>query len=344
MVRGKPIAQELRLRMVGAYENGATEAELVQKYELPKQSVNNLVKKWKITKTTEISERSGRPRVTTRRMDRLIKLTSLRSRFSSPRDIEKSVQANCSPRTVARRLDQVGLRARCARRKPLLSARNIKRRLQYASEYLDHNWDNVLFTDEKKWKLHGSDGKTLVRRRDGEAFNKECVIPTVKHGGGSVMTWGCFSRNGPGMIVLVAEKSSFKKEDYLLILQNGVIPSLLALDCDTLLHDNDPKHTAKINTKFLNESHEELVEFGKNGVIKVIPHPPQSPDLNPIEHLWAEVERKVQERRPTNKSELFQFIQEEWYSLSKETCAKYVDSMKNRLVCLKKAKGFCIDY
>ena len=40
--------------------------------------------------------------------------------------------------------------------------------------------------------------------------------------------------------------------------------------------------------------------------------PSQSPDLNPIEHLWAELKKSVRARRPTNLTQLHQLCQEEW--------------------------------
>ena len=59
--------------------------------------------------------------------------------------------------------------------------------------------------------------------------------------------------------------------------------------------DNDLKHTSKVVAKWL-----------KNNEVKVLEWPSQSPDLNPIEHFWAELKKCVRARRPTNLTQLHQ--------------------------------------
>ncbi len=89
---------------------------------------------------------------------------------------------------------------------------------------------------------------------------------------------------------------------YCEILKQSMIPSLRRLGLRAVFqHDNDPKHTSKTPTALL-----------KKLRVKVMDWPRVSPDLNPIEHLWGILKRKVEERKVYNIHQLCDVIMEEW--------------------------------
>lgn len=98
-------------------------------------------------------------------------------------------------------------------------------------------------------------------------------------------------------------------------------------------HDNDPKHTSRAVKAYLERQN-----------VTVLPWPAQSPDLNPIEHVWAELEKRVRTRNYRNGDELFAALEREWNNFDMQTCIKLVDSMKNRCAAVKASKGFLTKY
>ena len=86
----------------------------------------------------------------------------------------------------------------------------------------------------------------------------------------------------------------------------------------TFQEDNVPIYTAKIAKKWKNDNN-----------IKSLPWPAQSSDLNPIENLWDELERRVRKHNslPKNQNNLWEILQEEWLKLDEDICKNLVDSM-----------------
>jgi transposase len=94
--------------------------------------------------------------------------------------------------------------------------------------------------------------------------------------------------------------------------------------------DNDPKHTAKLTKEWFEEND-----------IKVLEWPAQSPDLNPIEHLWNEVDRRLRKLpvKVTKKDQLWEQIQDVWNDINLEVCTKLIESMPQRIKDVMKARG-----
>ena len=147
------------------------------------------------------------------------------------------------------------------------------------------------------------------------------------------MIWGCFSRSGVGPIHKIAEKMNrFLYKD---ILQNVMLPYAeenMPL-CWNFQQDNDPKHTSKL-----------LKEWFVEEKVNVLQWPSQSPDLNPIEHLWEELERRIRKKNMKNNTELWETIQEEWNQISVDVCKTLVDSMPRRCQAVLEAKGYATKY
>jgi transposase len=79
--------------------------------------------------------------------------------------------------------------------------------------------------------------------------------------------------------------------------------------------------------------------FQDNGVT-VLKWPTQSPDLNPIEHLWNYLKRRLAEyEEPANSvGELWDRVQKLWEEIPKEECQKLIESMPRRLAAVVRAK------
>ncbi|GES95846.1 IS630 family transposase [Rhizophagus clarus] len=174
----------------------------------------------------------------------------------------------------------------------------------------ESEWENIIWSDESHFELFKGDGRRWVWRQPHEKYDFECLIPTVKSGQVEVMVWGCFTKNGLGLLVklglLIKLEGKINVNAYIELLDNYLLPYMDTLDDENnyiFQEDNAPIHTARA--------------------------------------LVGCLERKVRAHNPLpkNKEELWQILQEEWLNIVDNIYQNLVNSMPHRITAVINCKG-----
>ncbi|ETN97406.1 hypothetical protein RFI_40123 [Reticulomyxa filosa] len=322
-------------KIVAYKECGLSIAEIARRMSRCKATISYALQRIESRGTHERKVGSGRPKKTTNREDRRIVRTARRLRFSSANAIRRAAAPQISTTTLIRRLRAKGIRSRIAAKKVLIKKDQMKKRVKWAKEHKDWSpemWSKVLFSDESTfctdWRGH-----QRVWREKNDRYAPENIME-VPHNSKKVSVWGCFCANGVGELYRIeGELTSAQYE-------NEVIKKCMPESADTLFmntdwifqQDNAPVHKSTSTTRYLSR-HFNVIEW-----------PAMSPDLNPIENIWAYLKRNVAQKNPKDENELFQAIKEEWALLSIRYLQDLVQSMPNRCKQVIKQKGWPTKY
>lgn len=288
----------------------------------------------------------GRKKCTTTQDDRRIVRMALKDRRKPSKEIRDTLNESgvkVSSATVRRILCKNGLRARIARKKPYLNVKQRQKRVTWAKTHRNWSsaqWAKVIFSDESNISIFGHPGVQYVRRRVGEANLPECTTATMKHPT-SVMVWGCMSKSAVGRLHII--KGTVNADKYITeILEKKVLQSAKdmfgeeAADSRDFVFQQDgaPCHTARRSMAWFQDKNIDVLEW-----------PGNSPDLNPIENLWARLKKLVALKKASNRTELIQYIIDAWFHvITPEHLGQLVDSMPKRCEAVIKAKGYPTKY
>ncbi|KAJ8417445.1 hypothetical protein AAFF_G00286720 [Aldrovandia affinis] len=231
---------------------------------------------------------------------------------------------------------RMGLHSHRPVRVPMLTPVHRRKRLHWAPErqnWTMEQWKKVGWSEESRFLLHHVDGRVRVHRLPGEEMAPGYTMGRKQAGGGSVMLWAmfCWETLGPGIHVDV----TLTRTTYLNIVANQVHPFMATVFPDSsglFQQDNAPCHTAKIVKEWF-EGHDK--EF------KVLTWPPNSPDLNPIDHLWNVLDKQVQsmEASPHNLQDLKDLMLTSWCQIPQDTFRGLVEYMPRRVRDVLVARG-----
>ena len=276
--------------------------------------------------------------MTTARQDRYLGTLACRNRMRTARaleiDFRRATAVHLSDQTVRNRLHELGMRARRPARCPILTVEHRTARLNFAREHQNwqlRHWMPVLFTDESRFSVSTNDRRARVWRRQGERYADCNIVEVDPYGGGSVMVWAGVSLDGRTDLYVFARggitAARYRDE----ILEPIVRPYAGAIgEAFILMQDNARSHTARLCMAFLEDEG-----------IAVMDWPARSPDLNPIEHVWDMLARRVRQRPhpPENVQDLTNALVQEWQDIPQNVIRRIIRSMPRRCEKCLNARG-----
>lgn len=316
--------------------------EIEKELDIPRTTINSFLKRFQERGSAENHSRPVRPRKISLTGTRWLKRAALTETKLSLQQFKSVCNISVSTRTIQRRLREEGIQKWRAVKRALLTENHAKDRLRWAKEHQHwtlEDWAKVIWSDESTVKKD-SDTRTVWIWRHQD--KKEKYIPKNVEGkkrdeGISQMIWGCFAGNKLGPIVFV--DSSINQDIYMGVLEQNLVEYIEILRGEGLngivfQQDNARPHTAKRTQHWLETAGQ---EYGFN----LMRWPANSPDLNPIENLWAWIKLELHRWYPDTKylpggpdavrAILKSRLMEIWWRIEEEVLNKLIISMPHRV-------------
>ncbi|GFX84543.1 transposable element Tcb2 transposase [Trichonephila clavipes] len=275
-------------RVVGRLEGGQTQAEIAQAIGVSQSVISRIWNRFLKTESAGRRPGQGRRRATTPNEDRYLMLTARRHRNENAillqQHLRSATGTTVSTQTVRNRLHGIGLYAR----RPIICVRLTSR----------HHRDHIPFS------VHPDNRCIFIWRERGSGNNPAFMHESVRYGSGGVLVYGGISIDGGTDLYIIRDGPLTARRYRDEILRPIVVPYAAAIGDDfILMDDNCRPHRANLVEDFL----------FKEGIVRM-EWPACSPDINPIEHVWDALGRRVAGRQPPPQTlqELERALLEEW--------------------------------
>lgn len=155
MPKTRELSEGKRAQIIVLHSVGLSQVQIAKKIKCSRCAVQTTIKRYNDTKQFKSRSGRGRKRKTTAREDRYLKQNALKDRRQTAKELTAALRSDheisISAKTVSRRLNEFGIKARKARQKSWLSETNRKKRLAWAKKYHSwtaSDWDKILWSDE----------------------------------------------------------------------------------------------------------------------------------------------------------------------------------------------------
>ncbi|UYV60860.1 hypothetical protein LAZ67_1002628 [Cordylochernes scorpioides] len=310
--------------VIGLKRAGWSIRQIAADTHLGASTVHRLWRRWLEQGNVAIYRNVGATRVKSARVDRRI----LRQAVAAPQTtctailqhVQDTLDHSNSTRTISRRLVANGLHScRPLRRLPLTPP-NRRQRLEWcrARSTWMTEWHRVVFSDESRFCLSSDSRRVRVWRRHGERSNPAAIVerPTVRQRG--IMVWGAIAYDSRSPLLRIQGTMTAQRyvDD---VLRPVTLPYLQGVPNALYQQDNVRPHTARISQQALQD-------------VQMLPWPPYSPDLSPIEHVWDIIGRRLHALpQPRSEDELWQMVEKELRAIPQDAIRTLIDSLPRRV-------------
>ncbi|UYV64831.1 hypothetical protein LAZ67_3002104, partial [Cordylochernes scorpioides] len=320
--------------VIGLKRAGWSIRQIAADTHLGASTVHRLWRRWLEQGNVAIYRNVGATRVTSARVDRRI----LRQAVAAPQatctailqHVQDTLDHSISTRTISRRLVANGLHScRPLRRLPLTPP-NRRQRLEWcrARSTWMTEWHRVVFSDESRFCLSSDSRRVRVWRRRGERSNPVAIVerPTVRQRG--IMVWGAIAYDSRSPLLRIQGTMTAQRyvDD---VLRPVTLPYLQGVPNALYKQDNARPHTARISQQALQD-------------VQMLPWPPYSPDLSPIEHVWDIIGRRLHALpKPRSEDKLWKMVKREWRAIPQDAIRTLIDSLPRRVAACIAVRDTC---
>jgi transposase len=352
---------EERNQAIGMIAAGCTRGEVAAAFGRSRQCIGRLVIKYNTTNAVNDKPRSGRPHILSRRQEKMVYRTA---RCNPKMEYEQLANTTMlishdgtpskppSRSTLYRVLKRHSLTNHRAKKRPKLTRGHALARLRFCRTWTKFPWHRrtLKFSDECTIEKGTGQNREWVFRFPRETWNLNMIQTFGTGKRPSQMVWGCIwldERGRPRRSPLVimerdpdAPHGGYSSQSYIQALTEGLLPHWRP--SQQFMQDNARVHTARRTRAFLAEHH-----------ITPITWPAYSPDLNPIEHLWYHLKRRMYKFYPQYNN--YMRAQEEWdgFCRALKECwrripgkliRRLIMSMPRRIHACRRARGWQTKY
>ncbi|KAF7563680.1 hypothetical protein G7046_g460 [Stylonectria norvegica] len=334
-----------------ACDAGMSQRAVARDFKTTHSTVQRILKRFNTSRTVANSPRSGRPSLLTKTEKRYIVRMVLKDRDISWDSLVTGVNGKVSRWTIRRVVRAYFKRKWKAMDRPKLDKERAKNRLSWCQEWLPKIEELIavrgvevdegstlifpqsIFSDESSIANKSDNPNVWLFRHAHEKYNQDLVNrtdnnkPTI-----SLMFWGAITVESRSPIVLMerdsrAKKGGYSGWSYLKALEEGLFP--LYDGTRHFQQDNSSLHTARPTFAWLMSHGVEYIDW-----------PPFSPDLNPIENVWAILKRHLRTHYPhlhdlkdnqEDREEFERCVKLAWAAIPQSTIRRIIESMERRL-------------